>query len=72
MMMKGILEKVIIVVGKNDGRERHMRTEKIKQNSAKKKTIVWKELADWIKKNYPEEFVLQIEFESEVDENEKR
>ena len=46
MMMKGILEKVIIVVGKNDGRERHMRTEKIKQNSAKKKTIVLKELAE--------------------------
>lgn len=71
MMMKGFFEKVIIVVVKNNRRERHMRPEEIEQNPAKKQTIALPELADWIKKNYPEEFLLQIEFDDKEDRNGK-
>lgn len=40
-----------------------MRQEGLKQDSVRKPTVELPELANWIKKRYPEEFILQIEFE---------
>lgn len=61
--MKGFFEKVIMVIVKNNRKEKYMRQEEIKQDSVRKPTVELPELANWIKKRYPEEFILQIEFE---------
>lgn len=69
--MKGFLEEVIIVIVKNNRRERHMRQEGLKQDSVRKQTVELPELANWINKRYPEDFVLQIEFETKENKDGK-